>query len=386
MTNHQMPLILEFEGKEIFEKYNIPLFDRILATSAEEAKEAAVNLGLPVIIKAQVFSGGRGKRGLIKLAMTAEEVIQHSIDILSKESDGRPVTHLLIEKGANIEREFFISMVFDMATLDLLILFSIEGGIDIETLAEEKPEAIDRINIPWGSNIYPFQFMSMLSKRGLTGSIKIKTATIIASLAKMMQNDDLQLAEINPLVVTKDGDVVAVDARVIVDDNAKDRHPERKEFLSESIRYTASEIDAKEHGLAYVDLGGSIGMLSVGAGLGMATADLIEVFGGSPRNFLDVGGGASEDKVEHALRIMIKDVGLKSILINAFGGITRLDEVARGILSAIKKQNIQIPIVIRLMGTNYKEGNEILRQAGYEAYEEMEPAIEAAVKAAKGEL
>ncbi|MHA2098446.1 MAG: ADP-forming succinate--CoA ligase subunit beta [Candidatus Kariarchaeaceae archaeon] len=381
-----MPLILEFEGKEIFEKYNIPLFDRILATSAEEAKEAAVNLGLPVIIKAQVFSGGRGKRGLIKLAMTAEEVIQHSIDILSKESDGRPVTHLLIEKGANIEREFFISMVFDMATLDLLILFSIEGGIDIETLAEEKPEAIDRINIPWGSNIYPFQFMSMLSKRGLTGSIKIKTATIIASLAKMMQNDDLQLAEINPLVVTKDGDVVAVDARVIVDDNAKDRHPERKEFLSESIRYTASEIDAKEHGLAYVDLGGSIGMLSVGAGLGMATADLIEVFGGSPRNFLDVGGGASEDKVEHALRIMIKDVGLKSILINAFGGITRLDEVARGILSAIKKQNIQIPIVIRLMGTNYKEGNEILRQAGYEAYEEMEPAIEAAVKAAKGEL
>ncbi|MHA2028396.1 MAG: ADP-forming succinate--CoA ligase subunit beta [Candidatus Kariarchaeaceae archaeon] len=386
MTNHQMPLILEFEGKEIFEKYNIPLFDRILATSAEEAKEAAVNLGLPVIIKAQVFSGGRGKRGLIKLAMTAEEVIQHSIDILSKESDGRPVTHLLIEKGANIEREFFISMVFDMATLDLLILFSIEGGIDIETLAEEKPEAIDRINIPWGSNIYPFQFMSMLSKRGLTGSIKIKTATIIASLAKMMQNDDLQLAEINPLVVTKDGDVVAVDARVIVDDNAKDRHPERKEFLSESIRYTASEIDAKEHGLACVDLGGSIGMLSVGAGLGMATADLIEVFGGSPRNFLDVGGGASEDKVEHALRIMIKDVGLKSILINAFGGITRLDEVARGILSAIKKQNIQIPIVIRLMGTNYKEGNEILRQAGYEAYEEMEPAIEAAVKAAKGEL
>lgn len=381
-----MPLILEYEGKEIFKKYKIPLFENTLVRSAEEAKEAAAKLGLPVVVKAQVFSGGRGKRGLIKLARTLEEVIQHSIDILSKESDGRPVTHLLIEKGANIEKELFISMVFDMATLDLLVLFSVEGGVDIETLAEERPEAIDRINIPFGEITYPFQFFSTLAKRGLTGSIKIKVATILSTLVKMMQEGDLSLAEINPLVITKEGEVVALDARVMVDDNAQFRHPDRKEFLSEQIRYTSSEIDAREQGLAYVDLGGSIGMLSVGAGLGMATADLIEVFGGSPRNFLDVGGGASEDKVEHALRIMVQDEGLKSILINAFGGITRLDEIARGIVSAIEKQNIKIPIVIRLMGTNYKEGIEILKQAGYDAHEEMEPAIEAAVRAAKGGL
>lgn len=379
-----MPLILEYEGKQIFKKYNIPLFENILVTSAEEAKDAATTLGLPVVIKAQVFSGGRGKRGLIKFVRTLEEVIQHSIDILSKESDGRPVTHLLIEKGANIDKEFFISMVFDMASLDLLVLFSVEGGVDIETLAEERPEAIDRINVPFGEDVYPFQFFSMLGKRGLTGSTKIKVATIISTLVKMMQEGDLTLAEINPLVVTKEGEVVALDARVMVDDNAQFRYPDRKEFLSEQIRYTRAEIDARENGLAYVDLGGSIGMLSVGAGLGMATADLIEVFGGSPRNFLDVGGGASEDKVENALRIMVQDEGLKSILINAFGGITRLDEIARGILIAIEKQNIKIPIIIRLMGTNYKEGIEILKQAGYDAYEQMEPAIEAAVSAAKG--
>ena len=201
--------------------------------------------------------------------------------------------------------------------------------MDIETLAEERPEAIDRINISFGSDIYPFQFFSTLAKRGLTGSTKIKIASIIATLATMMQKEDLQLAEINPLVLTKEGEVIALDARVIVDDDAQFRHPDRKEFLSESTRYTPSEIDARENGLAYVDLGGDVGMLSVGAGLGMATADLIEVFGGSPRNFLDVGGGASEDKVENALRIMVKDAGLKSILINAFGGITRLDEIAR---------------------------------------------------------
>ncbi|MFV2015130.1 MAG: ADP-forming succinate--CoA ligase subunit beta [Candidatus Heimdallarchaeota archaeon] len=381
-----MPLILEYEGKEIFKKYNIPLFESTLVTSAEEAKEAATKLGLPVVVKAQVFSGGRGKRGLIKLARTLEEVIQHSIDILSKESDDRPVTHLLIEKGANIDKEFFISMVFDMASLDLLVLFSVEGGVDIEALAEEKPEAIDRISVPFGEDVYPFQFFSTLAKRGLTGSVKIKVGTILSTLVKMMKEGDLSLAEINPLVVTKEGEVVALDARVMVDDNAHFRHPDRTKFLSEQIRYTSSEIDARENGLAYVDLGGSIGMLSVGAGLGMATADLIEVFGGSPRNFLDVGGGASEDKVENALRIMVQDEGLKSILINAFGGITRLDEIAKGIVIAIEKQNIKIPIIIRLMGTNYKEGIDILKQAGYSAYEEMEPAIEAAVKAAKGSL
>ncbi|MHA2170914.1 MAG: ADP-forming succinate--CoA ligase subunit beta [Candidatus Kariarchaeaceae archaeon] len=377
-------LILEFEGKNLFKKYKIPLSEGILVTSAEEAKEAARQLGFPCAIKAQVLSGGRGKRGLIKIAKSPEEVIQHSINILSKESDSKPVTHLLVEKGANIETEFFISMIFDNSSLDILVLFSTEGGVDIETLAEERPEAIDRFRLPFGKDIYPFQFYSTLGKRGLVGNEKIKIASIIATLAKMMLEEDLQLAEINPLVTTKEQEVIALDARVIVDDNAQFRHPERKEFLSEELRYTVSEKDAKKHGLSYVNLGGSIGMLSVGAGLGMATADLLEHFGGSPLNFLDVGGGASEERVENALRIMIADTGLKAILINAFGGITRLDDIARGILSAIGKFEINVPIIIRLMGTNYEKGIQILKNAGYEAYDAMETAIEAAVKASKG--
>lgn len=381
-----IPLILEVEGKQLFKKYKLPLSDFILVTSAEEAKEGAEKLGFPVVVKAQVLSGGRGKRGLIKLAKTSEEVIQHSIDILSKESDGRPVTHLMIEKAVDIDQEIFISMVFDNASLDLLILFSMEGGVDIETLAEEKPEAIDRINIPYGQEIYPFNFYPMLGKRGLSGSPKIQIANIITSLATMMNKEDLQLGEINPLVISKDGKVIVLDARIMVDDNASYRHADRQDMLSDQIRYTDAEKDARSHDLAYVDLGGSIGMLSVGAGLGMATADLIEVFGGSPRNFLDVGGGASQDKVENALRIMIKAEGLKSILINAFGGITRLDEVAKGIIAAIKKFEIAVPVIIRLMGTNSKEGIALLKEAGYDAFEEMEPAIEASVKASKGGL
>ncbi|MCH8907023.1 MAG: ADP-forming succinate--CoA ligase subunit beta [Candidatus Heimdallarchaeota archaeon] len=379
-----MGLILEFEGKDLFKKYNLPLSEYILVKSAEEAKEAADTLDLPVAVKGQVLSGGRGKRGLIKIAKTKEEVIQHSIDILSKESDGRPVTHLLIEKAAEIEQEFFISMVYDLNSLDLLILFSAEGGVDIEQLAEHKPEAIDKIRISFTKDIYPFMFYPTLAKRGLSGEIKVKIAGIISTLARMMKSDDLQLAEINPLVITKDKEVIVLDARIIVDDNAMFRHKDRKEYLSEILRYTESEKDAKDKGLAYVDLGGTVGMLSVGAGLGMATADLIEVYGGTPRNFLDVGGGASQQNVEDALQIMMKDAGLKSILINAFGGITRLDDVAKGIVAAIETHNIKIPVIIRLIGTKSKEGLEIIKAAGHQAYSEMEPAIEAAVEAAKG--
>ncbi len=377
-------LILEFEGKQLFKKYNIPLSKSMLVTSAEEAKEAAEKLGYPCVVKAQILSGGRGKMGLIKLAKSHEDVIPHSIDILAREFDGRPISHLLIEEGAKIKSEYFISMIFDLSTLDILVLFSLEGGIDIETLAEERPEAIDRFRLPYGKDIYPFQFFSTLAKRGLSGNVKLKIASIIATLANMMSKEDLQLAEINPLVLTEQQEVIALDARVIIDDNATYLHPERKEFLSEDLRYTTSEKDAKQHGLSYVGLEGEIGMLSVGAGLGMATADLIKHFGGTPLNFLDVGGGAQEERVENALRIMIADKGLKAMLINAFGGITRLDDIARGILAAIGKFNIEVPIIIRLMGTNYQEGIQILKEAGLDAYDVMEEAIEAAVKASKG--
>jgi succinyl-CoA synthetase beta subunit len=362
------------------------LSNSVLVTSAEEAKHAANQLGLPVAVKAQVLSGGRGKRGLIKIAKTPEEVVQHSINILdmTDEKSGKPVTHLLIEEGADIAQELFISMVYNSHTLETLVLFSLEGGVNIEELAKERPEAIDRFTIGFDEDVYGFTFMPTLAKRGMTSKPKIVTANIIATMVNMMRKEDLSLCEINPLVITKDNEVIALDSRVIVDDDAMFKHPEREEYLSQKLRYTDAEREAKDGGLSYVNLGGTIGMLSVGAGLGMATADLIAEFGGEPLNFLDIGGGAGADKVEKALSIMIKDEGLESILINAFGGITRLDQVAEGIIAARDKLQITTPMIIRLMGTNQKEGIKLIEDAGMKAFAEMEPAIQAAVEAAKG--
>ena len=374
------------EGKELFEKYNIPLSKSKLVKNEIDAKLAAEELGLPVAIKAQVLSGGRGKRGLIKIANSQEEVVNFSLDILkmTDTKSNKPVTHLLIEEAAEIKQEIFISMIFDSHTLETLVLFSMEGGVDIEELAETNPDAIETIRVPYGKDVYGYTFMNILAKRGMKGTNKIVTANIIATMVKMMRLEDLSLCEINPLVITKSNEVIALDARVIVDDNAIFKHPNREKFLSQELRYTSAEKEAKDADLSYVNLGGEIGMLSVGAGLGMATADLIAEFGGSPLNFLDVGGGAGEEKVLKALEIMVKDKGLKSILINAFGGITRLDQVAEGIISARNKLNLQIPLIIRLMGTNQKEGIKILENQGLQAFEEMEPAIQAAVEAAKG--
>ncbi|MEC8704672.1 MAG: ADP-forming succinate--CoA ligase subunit beta, partial [Asgard group archaeon] len=379
-------LILEMEGKELFTKYGIPLSKSKLVKNEKDAKLAAEELGLPVAIKAQVLSGGRGKRGLIKIAKSQEEVVNFSLDILkmTDTKSNKPVTHLLIEEAANIQQEIFISMIFDSHTLETLVLFSMEGGVDIEELAETNPDAIETIRVPFGKDVYGYTFMNILAKRGMKGTNKIVTANIIATMVKMMRLEDLSLCEINPLVITKSNEVIALDARVIVDDNAIFKHPNREKFLSQELRYTSAEKEAKDADLSYVNLGGEIGMLSVGAGLGMATADLIAEFGGSPLNFLDVGGGAGEEKVLKALEIMVKDKGLKSILINAFGGITRLDQVAEGIISARNKLNLQIPLIIRLMGTNQKEGIKILENQGLQAFEEMEPAIQAAVEAAKG--
>ena len=374
------------EGKELFEKYNIPLSKSKLVKNEIDAKLAAEELGLPVAIKAQVLSGGRGKRGLIKIANSQEEVVNFSLDILkmTDTKSNKPVTHLLIEEAAEIKQEIFISMIFDSHTLETLVLFSMEGGVDIEELAETNPDAIETIRVPFGKDVYGYTFMNILAKRGMKGTNKIVTANIISTMVKMMRLEDLSLCEINPLVITKSNEVIALDARVIVDDNAIFKHPNREKFLSQELRYTSAEKEAKDADLSYVNLGGEIGMLSVGAGLGMATADLIAEFGGSPLNFLDVGGGAGEEKVLKALEIMVKDKGLKSILINAFGGITRLDQVAEGIISARNKLNLQIPLIIRLMGTNQKEGIKILENQGLQAFEEMEPAIQAAVEAAKG--
>jgi succinyl-CoA synthetase beta subunit len=379
-----MGLILEYEGKEyLFKKYKIPLLEYRLVMSRGEAEKAIDEIGAPVVVKAQILSGGRGKMGLVKFSKTKEDALKNYDEITVREFEERQIDHIMIEAGADIKQEIFVSMVWDNNG-DIVILFSDQGGVDIEKLAEEEPDKIETFRIPFGDEIFPYVFMAGIERRGIKGKSKLQVARIMSTLVDMMRKEDLILAEINPLIITSNDEVIALDSRIGIDDDATFRHSERKEWLSQTLRYTPEEKDAKDHGLIYVDLGGEIGMLSVGAGLGMATADIIESFGGAPRNFLDVGGGASPDKVEHALRIMIRSGGVKSILINAFGGITRLDDVAKGIIDAKNKYEVNIPLVIRLNGTNQEIAVKMLEDAGMFAYLEMEPAVEKAVELAKG--
>ncbi len=379
-----MGLILEYEGKELFKKHKVPLLPSIAVKSADEAKEASTKLSFPVAVKAQVLSGGRGKRGLIQIANTPEEVVEKAKSILGRldEKSGKTVTHLLIEQGADVDQELFVSMLYDRATLARMILFSTEGGVDIETLAKERPEAIEHFFVPFGETAHPYQFMAGLTRRGLKGKQMVSVARIIATLANMMVTEDLTLAEINPLAIVKSGQVIALDARVVTDDNAAYRHPEREKYLSEELRYTKEELEAKKHDLAYVDLGGEIAFSSVGAGMAMATADLIAEFGGTPKNFLDAGGGASAEKIEETLKIMI-GTNPKSILINAFGGITKTDDVARGIVAARSKFKTDIPMVFRLSGTNQEEALKIMKEANLVAYDNMEEAIQEVIRLSK---
>ena len=379
-----MGLILEYEGKELFKKHKVPLLPSISVKSAEEAKEASSKLSFPVAVKAQVLSGGRGKRGLIQLANTPEEVVEKAKSILGRldEKSGKTVSHLLIEQGADVDQELFVSMLYDRATLERMILFSTEGGVDIETLAKERPEAIEKFFVPFGEIAHPYNFMAGLAKRGLKGKQKVAVARIIAKLANMMITEDLTLAEINPLAIVKSGEVIALDARVVTDDNAAYRHPERQSYLSEELRYTKEELEAKQSGLSYVDLGGEIAFSSVGAGMAMATADLIAEFGGTPKNFLDAGGGASAEKIEKTLKIMIS-TNPKSILINAFGGITKTDDVARGIIAARSKFKTDIPMVFRLSGTNQEAALKIMKDSNLIAYDNMEEAIQEAIRLSK---
>ena len=379
-----MGLILEYEGKELFKKHKIPLLQSTAVKSVEEAKEASTNFSFPVAVKAQVLSGGRGKRGLIKLANSPDEVVEKAKSIIGRldEKSGKTVSHLLIEQGADVEQELFVSMLYDRATLERMILFSTEGGVEIETLAKERPEAIEHFHVPFGETAHPYQFLAGLGKRGMKGKQKVAVARIIAALANMMVSEDLTLAEINPLAIVKSGEVIALDARVVTDDNAAYRHPERKNYLSEELRYTKEELDAKKHGLAYVDLGGEIAFSSVGAGMAMATADLIAEFGGTPKNFLDAGGGASAEKIEETLRIMI-GTEPSAILINAFGGITKTDDVARGIIAARGKFKTNIPMVFRLSGTNQEAALQIMKEANLIAYDNMEESIKEVIKLSK---
>jgi len=368
----------EYQSKEIFSKYLIPVPRGRLASSQEGAKLIADELSGPVVLKAQVLVGGRGKAGGIRLVKSPDEAGNEASKILGSRIKGIPVRRLLVEEAINIQQEIYIGITIDRDKGSILLIASAEGGVDIEEIAKTSPEKIARINVNPLLGLRDFQARNLATNIEIPRKLWRSFIAISQGLYKSYHQLDATLAEINPLVITTEGRLVALDGKMIIDDNALFRHPdliEKRDISAES----PEEVEARKFCLEYIKLSGDIGCLVNGAGLAMATMDIIQNNGGQPANFLDIGGGANAEKVSAALRIILQDPQVKTILINIFGGITRCDEVANGIKNTLEKFKTEIPFIIRLVGTNEKEGREILASANLETAETLQEAAEKAV-------
>ena len=363
--------IHEYQGKELFRKYNVPVPNGILIHDKSEAVSAAGEIGTPVVVvKAQIHAGGRGKGGGVKLAKSPQEAEQHAGDILGMTlvthqtgPEGRRVRKVLIEEGMEIARELYISLLIDRQTSRVMIMASEAGGMEIEEVAAETPEKIITEVINPVVGVKPYLARKIAFALNIKGEALKKAVPFIMNLYQCFVKEDLSMLEINPLVITGDDGVLALDAKIDIDDNALARHKDTQEFrdLDEE---DPNEIEASKHNLNYIQLDGNIGCMVNGAGLAMATMDIIKHSGGEPANFLDVGGGANEEQIENAFRILVSDKKVKAILINIFGGILRCDILAAGVVAATKKINLQVPVVIRMEGTNMAEGHQILKDSG----------------------
>jgi succinyl-CoA synthetase beta subunit len=330
----------------------------------EEAREIAEELGGSVVVKSQVLVGGRGKAGGIKLAQDPDEARICAEQILGLEIKGLPVRKVLVDEAADIAREIYLGIVVDRAARRVTMMASSEGGVEIEEVARVKPEAIKRATIDPFLELRGYQTLSLAKGIGLSTNQYRSFGRIAQGLYAAFTAHDASLAEINPLVVTTGGELLAVDGKMVIDDNALFRHPDLTE-MRDSDAEAPAEREARRAGLSYVKLEGTIGCMVNGAGLAMATMDIIKYFGGSPANFLDIGGGAQADKVATALRLILEDRSVRAVLFNIFGGITRCDEVAKGILDAFEEVKPTVPLVARLVGTNEEEGRAMLRQSRY---------------------
>lgn len=363
--------IHEYQGKEILRKYNVPVPRGHVAFSVEEAVEAAQKLGGSLwVVKAQIHAGGRGKGGGVKLARTIEEVRQRASEILGMTlvthqtgPEGRLVKRLLIEEGMNIERELYVGITLDRARSQNAVMASTEGGVEIEKVAAESPEKILKEYVDPSAGFQQFQARKLCFALGLSGDAFKNGVKFLLALYKAYESSDASLAEINPLVITKEGNVLALDAKMNFDDNALFRHPEAVS-MRDLDEEDPLEVEASKSNLNYIKLDGNVGCMVNGAGLAMATMDIIKLAGGMPANFLDVGGGASAQTVEAGFRIILKDPHVRAVLINIFGGIVRCDRVATGVVEAAKKVDVHVPIVVRLAGTNADLAAEILRNSG----------------------
>jgi succinyl-CoA synthetase beta subunit len=355
--------LYEYQGKQLFKRYGIPVSDGRLASTPEEARVAAQELGGQVVVKAQVLTGGRGKAGGVKLADDPADTEQKAKDILGLDIRGHVVKRVWIEKASEIAKEYYLSITFDRGAKQPLFMFTTEGGVEIEQVAEESPEALVRLHVDPAEGFQPWQARRLVYGAGVTDPGEQKQiASIIGKLYETFVATDAMLTEINPLVVTPDGEVKALDSKFTVDDNALPRH-EDIAAMRDLDAVPPEERLAREKGVTYVKLDGEVGILGNGAGLVMSTLDVIALVGGRPANFCDLGGGGDAEGVVDALEVITGDPQVKSIFFNIFGGITRCDEVARGILAALERKTIGHPIVVRLDGTNAAEGRQILADA-----------------------
>ena len=385
--------IHEYQAKEILRKYGVATPRGIPCFSVDEAVAAAQKLGGKVwVVKAQIHAGGRGKGGGVKLAKSSGEVKQHASQILGMMltthqtgPQGQKVRRLLIEEGADISKELYAGMVVDRGTQRVCLMASSEGGMDIEEVASRMPEKIHKVFIDPMTGLKDSEADDVALKIGIPAASLAKARPALQGLYKAFDETDASLAEINPLVLTGSGDVIALDAKMNFDDNALFRHPDIV-AMRDLDEEDPAEIEASKFGLSYISLDGNIGCLVNGAGLAMATMDITKLYGGSPANFLDVGGGASAEKVTEAFKIMLKNPNVKAILVNIFGGIMKCDIIAEGVVSAVREVGLKVPLVVRLEGTNVELGKKILAESGLPIISgnNMADAAQKVVAAAKG--
>jgi succinyl-CoA synthetase beta subunit len=354
--------LLEYQGKQLFKKHGVPVPDGRPASTVAEAVEAAEDLGYPVVVKAQVLIGGRGKAGGIKLAKDRAEVEEHAAAILGMDIKGFTVHELYVEKASDIAEEYYAAIVFDRSAKKPMAMLSRMGGMDVEEIAEKDPNAIVRVHVDPLIGFQDFHGRELAFASGIADDVIRPVGAMLAKLYETFVAEDAMLVEVNPLLVTGDRDVIALDAKVTVDANALYRHPDTQGLRNIGAEDPQEQM-AKERGLTFVKLDGNIGILGNGAGLVMSTLDVVAQAGGEPANFLDAGGGSKADAIVDAVEVILSNPAVKAVLFNIFGGITRCDEVARGLIEAFGKIDVQVPFVVRLDGTNDEEGRKLLADA-----------------------
>jgi succinyl-CoA synthetase beta subunit len=363
--------IHEYQAKSVLARFGVPVPRGEVAVTAAEAGEIARRLGGDIsVVKAQIHAGGRGKGGGVKLAKSATEAEQLAKGMIGMTlvthqtgPEGRKVGRVLIEEGLQIDRELYVSVLIDRAAAAPVIIASAAGGMDIEEVAAKEPDKILREHVDRATGIVPFQARKLAFGMGLPGSVANKFVKVLESIYKAFIETDASMIEINPLILTKGGDLLALDAKVTFDDNALYRHPDLRDFR-DLTEEDPLEVEASKFSLNYIRLDGNIGCMVNGAGLAMATMDIIKLSGGEPANFLDVGGGANAEQIKNAFRILMMDTNVKAVLINIFGGILRCDVLAAGVIAAVTDLGVPVPIVVRMEGTNVEEGKRMLKDSG----------------------